>query len=259
MKINVIIPIFEILFFDREYKMKLQKLAAILVVLGVSMAFKQTNVSVKQLSLRFTSKILENKKYITISGEVYFKKETGLLTTHLTKPFENVTIVNADGDMKNYDFQDNTVMLSSSALTSSESSYFWYFLNGNYSDLGLQKTGFVIQNTRIEDKMLITNWVPKAGSVNPIARVEIVHEKNLPVYLGFIGAKEKPLGKIFFSSYQKIGNLNIPLKITEIAYTSKTDSTLVAKTYFDPKLNSDVDLNYLNFKIPSNAKVVSKK
>jgi hypothetical protein len=225
----------------------------------VLLAFNQTSAVVKQLSLSFTSKILENKKYITVQGDVFFKTQGGVLTTHFIKPFENVTVINAEGEMKNYDVLSNTVLQSSSALTSSESSYFWHFLNGNYNDLGLQKLGYVIKDTKQEDGALLTNWVPKAGMSSPILKIELVHEKSLPIYLGFIGAKNKTLGKIFFSSYQKIGNLNIPLKITEIAYKDKKDSTLTYKTYSSPKINKEVDLTYLEFKIPTNAKVVLGK
>ncbi len=217
------------------------------------------NNNTEALSLSFTSKILEKKKYITVQGEVYFKKQGGILTTHLTKPFENVTIINSSGDMKNYDVLDNTLILSSSALNSSESSYFWYFLNGNYSDLGFSKIGYVIKNTKVEDGVLITNWVPKEGLNNPILNIEMVHEKSLPIYIEFKGAKNKSLGKIFFSSYQKIGTLSLPLKITEIAYQDKGDSTVTSKTYYNPKINKEVNATYLDFKIPANAKVVSGK
>jgi hypothetical protein len=231
----------------------------VLAFLWLAFSFKQSGEATKQISLSFTSKILEHKKYITVEGEMYFKKQGGLLTTHLTKPFENVTIINAGGEMKVYDVQENTVMQSSSALTSSESSYFWYFLNGNYSDLGFPKLGYVIRDTKVDDGVLITNWVPKAGLNIPISKIEMVHEKSLPIYLEFIGAKNKTLGKIFFSGYQKIGTLSLPLKITEIAYQEKGDSTITTKTYYNPKSNNEVNPEYLNFKIPANAKLVSGK
>lgn len=233
------------------------KWAALLLIAISSSSFYLTKTDA--ISLSFTSKILEKKKYITVEGEVYFKKQGGVLTTHLKKPFENVTIINVNGDMKNYDVLDNTLIQSSSALTSSESSYFWYFLNGNYNDLGLPKLGYVIKDTKIDEGAFITNWVPKAGFNTPIQKIQLVHEKSLPIYLEFIDSKNKPLGKIFFSSYQKIGDANIPLKITEIAYKEKNDSMVTVKVYSNPKINNEVNLTYLDFKIPANAKVVSGK
>lgn len=211
------------------------------------------------ISLSFTQKILEKKKYLTVEGEVYFKKQGGLLTTRLIRPFENVTIVNSDGEMRIYDVKDNTLMQSSSALTSSESSYFWYFLNGSYNDLGLPKLGYVIKSTGTEDGMLVTSWVPKEGFNSGIAQIELVHEKSLPIYIEFTGPKKKKLGKIFFSSYQKVGSLSLPLKITEIAYKEKNDSVVTYKVYSNPKINKEVNLNYLEFKIPANAKLLQGK
>jgi outer membrane lipoprotein-sorting protein len=211
------------------------------------------------IGLSFTSKMLENKKYVTVEGEVFFKKQGGIMTTHLRKPFENVTIVTASGDVKNYDVPDNTVILSSSAYTSSESSYFWHFMNGNYNDLGLKKLGYVIQSTTTDEGALVTTWIPKAGANVPLSKVILAHEKSLPVYMEFVGPKQKTLGKIFFSSYQKVGSASIPFTITEIGYKEKGDSVVTAKTYSNPKINAQVDPKYLDFKIPSNAKVVSDK
>lgn len=239
------------------FKYSIFKWSVPLVVALTSVSFYLNKT--EAISLSFTSKILEKKKYVTVEGEVYFKKLGGVLTTHLTKPFENVTIINANGDMKNYDVLDNTLIQSSSALTSSESSYFWYFLNGNYNDLGFPKIGYVIKDTKVEEGVFITNWVPKPGMNTPIQKIELVHEKSLPIYIEFVGVKNKALGKIFFSSYQKVGTVNIPLKITEIAYKEKNDSTVTIKTYSNPKINSEVNATYLDFKIPANAKVVSGK
>jgi outer membrane lipoprotein-sorting protein len=229
------------------------------VVLGVLLCSWHLLHDTQAISLSFTQKILEKKKYITVEGEVYYKKQGGVLTTRLVKPFENVTIINANGEMKNYDVKENTLMLSSSALTSSESSYFWYFLNGSYNDLGLPRLGYVIMGTRTEHGVLVTTWVPKEGFNSGIAKIELVHEKSLPIYMEFTGPKNKRLGKIFFSSYQKVGGLSLPLKITEIAYKEKNDSVVTYKAYSNPKINKEVNLNYLEFKIPANAKLLSGK
>lgn len=230
------------------------------IVVSVAFLFLSSfYIRTEAIGLKFRSRLLENKKYINVEGEVYFKKKGGVLTTHFVKPFENVTVVDANGDMNIYDFKDNTLMRSSSALNSSETSYFWHFLNGNYNDLGLAKTGYVIKTTKQEDGLLVTTWVPKAGFSTPIQSIEMVHEKSLPVYLGFAGARSKPLGKIFFSSYQTVGDVPIPMKITEISYKQKGDSVVTYKVYSDPKINTAVDVTYLDFKIPANAKVVSGK
>lgn len=222
-------------------------------------SFGQQHENTKQLSLSFSSKILQKGKYVSVEGEVYFKKNGGILTTHFTKPFENITIVNAMGELKVYDPRDNTLVQNFGALNSTETSYFWHFLNGSYSDMGLAKNGYLIKNTRVEDGLLITNWGPKPNSSVPIANVELVHEKNLPVFVGFKNNKNKFLGKIFFSSYLKAGDVSFPSRITEISYLEKGDSIVTTKTYTAPKINAAVNTFYLNYQVPFNAKIIAPK
>ena len=218
-------------------------------------SFRQ-NHGVSQVSMDFTSRILENGKYLSVSGEVYFRKSDGLLTTRLTKPFENITVVNAAGEMRIYDPRANTVVLNRSALNSTESSYFWHFLNGTHNDLGLARNGYAIKSSRIDQGMIVTTWEPSPGYSTPIASVELVHEKSLPVFLAFRNNRRQLLGKIFFSAYRKVGNLQIPGTVTEISYKGK-DSSVTSKKYSNFKMNGDVNAAFVNYRIPANAKVVT--
>jgi hypothetical protein len=177
------------------------------------------------------------------------------MTTHLVQPFENITIVNPEGEMRNYDPKENTVMISVSEINSSESSYFHHFLNGSSSDMGLQKLGYKVENTRIDEGMLVTTWVPKDPS-SAIRRVELAHLKSNIIFMGFISAKNKYLGKVFFSKHEKIGEYVVPMYITEISYMEKNDSVVTRKVYSNPKLNEQVNVKYANYQIPMNAKVV---
>ena len=222
------------------------------------LSFKQSN-DTRQISLDFSSRILERGKYVSVSGQVFFRKTDGVLTTHLVKPFENVTIVNAAGEMKIYDPIANTIIQNHSALNSSESSYFYHFLNGSYNDLGYGKAGYVISGTRLEKGLMITNWVPRKGFSTPISSIELAQEKSLPIFVSFKDNRNKLLGKIYFSSYQKIGSLQLPLKITEIMYKEKKDSVITVKHYSNPKLNQAADAAWLDFKIPANARVIETK
>jgi outer membrane lipoprotein-sorting protein len=223
------------------------------------LSFQQGSESVKQMSLTFNSRILEKGKYVAVEGEVYFRKKDGLLTTRLKRPFENITIINSVGEMKIYDPADNTIVQNYTSLNSSESSYLWHFLNGSYHDLGYAKAGYVIRSSKIEDGLMITTWVPKAGYSTPISSIELVHEKTLPIFVSFRNNRNKFLGKIFFSAYQKIGDVQFPTRITEIMYKEKADSVITTKNYMDPRINAKVDLKYLDYKIPANAKIINPK
>lgn len=226
----------------------------VVVVFGFSI-YKPT--ATKQVSLDFTSKILEKGKYITVSGEMYYDIGGKRMTTHLTKPFENVTVVNVNGEMKIYDPLDNTVVYSNSQMNTTESSYFHHFFNFSSSDMGLQKLGYVISSTKVEDGMIITTWVPKEEKTTPIKSIELAHQKSDIMYMGVMSKKKKFLGKVFFSKHQKVGEFSIPMSITEFGYSEKGDSTVTKKVYSNPKVNEQVNSKYINFQVPKNAKVVS--
>ncbi len=208
------------------------------------------------LSMEFEYKILENKKYVVTKGEIFYKKEGGILTTRFTKPFENITIVNNKGEVKNYDVKDNTLMLSNSDFSVSNLSYLVFFINGNLNDLGLAKSGYSVKSSKVEDGMLVSNWILKSGFNSPVANITLVHEKKIPVYIEFSDNKKKILGKVYFNSFAEINKIQMPTSITEILYGDKKDSTITQKKYFNFKTNNQVNPNYLNYIIPRNAKYV---
>ncbi len=226
----------------------------------LSFAFIQ-NDQPQLISFDFSSKNIENKKIITTEGEVYFNKKNFQMVTHLKKPFESVIFVNADGEVKVYDFESNTVVQFASSLASSESSYFWYFFTGQYHDFGLAKNGYSIKETKIEEGVLVNTWAPLIGKEKYATnqKVIIASEKNLPIYIEFFKDKNTSAGKIYFSEYQKIHGYSIPLKIVEIYYKTKKDSIVTIKKYFNPKIGKDVTTKYIDFKIPGNAKKFTKK
>jgi hypothetical protein len=230
--------------------------ASLLLLMFLLFAFRQSNEAVKQLSLDFTSRILEKGRYMTVSGEVYFRKQDGLLLTRLVKPFETITIVNAEGEMKIYDPKDNTLVQNQSMSNSTETSYFWHFLNGSYNDLGLSRSGYQMSGSKVQGGLLLTTWVPRQGFATPIASIEMVHEKALPIYLAFRNSRWQLLGKIYFSAYNRVGGISLPARITEIDYSGK-DSSITNKQYFNAKLNASVNEAFINYKIPGNAKILA--
>lgn len=211
-----------------------------------------------QVSLEYQSRILEKGKYITVTGKVYFNRQTAELTTHLIKPFETVTIVNADGDLRIHDPLANTLVQNRSSTNTSEASYLSHFLSGTYSDLGLRKAGYTISGTKTDNGMLITTWVPQQGFSSPIGSIELVKEKDLPIYIAFFDHKKKQLGRMYFSKFSKLADTYYPGKIVEIMYKEKNDSMVTTKNYSNPLLNAAVEQKYIQYKIPSNARVIEQ-
>lgn len=234
------------------------KFSVVLLSLVLFSSFRQDNV-VSQISLDFTQKTLEKGKYVTVEGKVYFRKKDGVLTTHLVKPFENITIVDKNGSMSIYDPATNSVIHERSSMNSTETSYFYHFLSGSYSDLGYSKAGYTFKTSRIEEGLMVTTMVPKPGYSTPVVEIELVHDKTLPVYVGFKDSRKKFLGKIFFSDFQKVSDLQVPFRITEIIFRPKGDSSITKKTYSNARVNKQVNETFLNYKIPANASVVEPK
>jgi len=211
---------------------------------------------IQRISMKLISKSLQGGKSITTQADVYYRIAGGLLVTHITSPVEYLVITNDKGEFKMYDIKKNTISQMQAADFSSENSFVHDFLNGNTNDMGLKSIGFQLKSTKVENDMVITNWIPPLDLASKMSRVEVVHENYSPIYMAFYGKKEKLLSKIFYYNYQKIGDLNIPSIITEFQYLSNSDSTITKKIYSDYKINEQVDEKWLNYKIPDNAKII---
>lgn len=211
---------------------------------------------VEKLSMKLVSKSLQNGKSITTQAEVYYKVSGGMLVTHIFSPVEYLVITNDKGEFKMYNIKDNTISQAQAADFSSENSFIHDFLNGSTNDMGLRKMGFQLKSTKVEDVMVITSWIPPLDIASKMSRAEVVHENYSPIYMAFYGKKDKLLSKIFYYNYQKMGELNIPLAITEFQYLPNGDSAITKRNYSEIKINEQVNEKWLNYKIPDNAKMV---
>jgi outer membrane lipoprotein-sorting protein len=165
-------------------------------------------------------------------------------------------ITNGNGEYKEYDFKNNTVTLLQGIDLSSKNSLFYSFLSGSIGDMGLKSLGYKLINTKVEQKMVITTWVPEGENSVKTKKAEIVHENYLPIYLAFYDINDKPMHKSFYSNFQQVGSVKMPFTITEFEYLSPTDSVITKRIYSNLKTNAQVDDNYLNYKVPANAQII---
>lgn len=213
-------------------------------------------VALQKISLQMQIKTLHKNNVITTEGEVFYRSQGGLIVTHFTKPFENVTIANSRGEMKVYDPKENTIIQMQSPNFSSQNSVFYAFFNGITQDMGLKKMGYNISKTEVEGRYLVTTWLLGSTSKSEIKKVELVLEKYSPIHMAFFDSKNEIRQKIYYTNYQQVEEFRLPLKITEINFNSKTDSTIDRKTYSNIKVNGNVSDAYLNYQIPANARVI---
>lgn len=224
------------------------------VILFSGYKFQQQKID--RISLDLLSRTLYQGKSVNIKSEVYYKSVGATMVTHFTSPNEKVVITNGNGEYKEYDIKNNTVTLMQGIDLSSKNSLFYSFLSGSTGDMGLKALGYRLSDTKVEQKMVITTWVPIGENTVKTKKAEIVHENYLPIYLAFYDMNDKPVHKSFYSNFQQVGTIKMPFTITEFEYLSTTDSIITKRTYSNLKTNIQVDEKYLNFKIPVNAKVI---
>lgn len=224
------------------------------VIIFSSYSLQQQKID--KISLELLSRTLYQGKSVNLKSEVYYKSVGATMVTHFTSPQEKLVITNGNGEYKEYDFRNNTITLMQGIDLSSKNSLFYSFLSGSISDMGLKGLGYKLSNTRVDQKMVITTWVPVGENSVKTKKAEIVHENYLPIYLAFYDMNDKPMHKSFYSNFQQVGSVKMPFTITEFEYLSPTDSIITKRTYSNLKTNAQVDDKFLNFKVPADAKVI---
>jgi outer membrane lipoprotein-sorting protein len=219
-------------------------------------SYKLQQQKLDKISLDLISKTLYQGKSVSLKSEVFYKSVGATMVTHFTSPKEKIVITNGNGEYKEYDFKNNTVTLLQGIDLSSKNSLFYSFLSGSIGDMGLKSLGYKLINTKVEQKMVITTWVPEGENSVKTKKAEIVHENYLPIYLAFYDINDKPMHKSFYSNFQQVGSVKMPFTITEFEYLSPTDSVITKRIYSNLKTNAQVDDNYLNYKVPANAQII---
>jgi hypothetical protein len=186
--------------------------------------------------------------------DIFYNKEKDAIVTHHYYPVEFVKMSNRLGEMKIYFPETNTVTIEQNQSLSTTNELLYYFINNKLSDLGLSKEGFKLVNTTREEGMVVTYWQAPA-SLKVVNMIKIVFKEVLPIYAEYLGSDKKILRKIYYSRYTDFESFRIPLRITEISFENKTDSTIRLSVFSNVRTKEFPDNNYFNFKIPENAKI----
>lgn len=237
------------------YKMVGSSTLAIgVMALLISAAPDQSHL--QKLSLDLTARTLFQGKSITAKGAVFYKPTNGLLVTKMFTPLNQIIIATATGELKSYDPQTNKVALSQGSEFSTKNSFIYSFLSGQTTDMGLSSSGYKITDTKNDDGVIVNTWTAPVDRPAPAQFIEIAYENYLPIYLGFKNADGEIIQKTYYTNYQSVSYIKMPLTITEITYFSEADSAITQRKYSNLKLNSEVDDTWLDFRIPEDAEVV---
>lgn len=220
-------------------------------------AFHVTNAqynTFKKLGLDMETKSATNGYTSTTRASIYYTND-GSMVSYYEMPKEYVVFNNAKGEIKIYDPAKNTVLQQQNYLYSTETSQFYYFLNNKKSDLGLASMGFVQNNLKFEEGLMITEWLPPAQMAKMISRVELVHEQGQPIFIAYYDSDNNLANKSYYYNYQKLSpTLDFPATVTKIVYSTPTDSVVTKTSYTNIKLDAEVKDELLNYSIPNDAK-----
>ena len=205
-------------------EMNIEKIVCVLlafVLSGVNlMAQAKDCVSVTQE----TQVLMKGSKSI-FRCDIFYNKEKDAIVTHHYYPAEFIKISNRSGEMKMYFPGTNTVTLQQNQSFSTTNELLYYFVNNKLADLGLAKEGFKLIKTATEDGMMVTTW-QAPSTLKVIYRIKIVFSDMLPVYAEYQALNGSTIKKIYYSNYKDFRTFRMPLRITEISYENKADSTI---------------------------------
>jgi len=212
--------------------------------------------SVNRISLhRETSALIKGNKIVE-QADCYYSRENLKMVVHSTSLNEYVKIVSSKGEISIYFPESNELILQQNSYLSSKKEELYIYVNNMYDDLGLRNEGFTMMETRNDGDYMIIDWAPPASHKDKIKKIEIVYENMMPIYSATYNFNGDVYKKTYYTDYLVNSNLILPKRITDITYTSKTDSIVRRVLYSDIKINDEVDMTYLNYKVPKDAKLI---
>lgn len=231
-------------------------ITAVAVVVTISTSFIYIKENVEKLTMEMTMRELKGGKSYTVKASIGYI-ENGSLISHFTEPLNYYLITSNNGIYQIYNPKENSVTKGINPIFGSNQTQLHYFLKSGQNDLGLKDIGFSLSSSKIENGLLIKEYKPtmqKSGGINSI---ELVHEKDKPIFMGAKDEKGNYIRKTYYYNYLKVGNKNFPSTITEITYNAPGDSSISKLSYSDIRINEAADKELLNFKVPQNATVTN--
>lgn len=206
----------------------------------------------QRLSVDVTSVQVADGKKMTTESSIYLHPDGRMINVQ-QRPTYTITQTNSLGEMRLYNPKDNTVIVLNDREMASSRNIVAMFASGAYTDMALGQYGFTQSGTRNEEGMLIKTFEPKSMTANGAAKVEIVFRSHLPICMLYYNAKGECLRKVYFSRYE-YGRIPLPMRVTEVEYTSKSDSLVRLSTYSNLLFGEEATSEMFEWQIPSDAK-----
>ena len=207
-----------------------------------------------RISLSQETQVLSKGKKSIFRADIYYDREKETMVVHHTYPSEFVKISNRLGETSIWFPATNTVSLRQSESLSTSNDLIYYFVNNLMNDLGLSKEGFSLVSSTVEEGKTITLWKSPPG-LKAVSTIKMVFSSMQPLYSEYVDRKGFVVKKIFYSRYSDMGFFSLPLRITEISFDNKQDSTIRLSVFSNIKTQNNTEGGYFNFKIPENATI----
>ena len=200
-------------------------------------------------------KTLYAGKVTTVKNKVYCNS-SGRMVRVFDSPSLYYTVTNPNGEFSLYIPETNEVYSDRKDDFSDKDDLVYLFLSGRSGDMGLSLYGYKLSSTSQEGEGLVKRTYVTAVKGKGVAKVELVLENYLPIYLAYYDAGGAVVSKTYLSSYSKFTNFVLPLRVTSVQFTSKKDSTLVRTVYSNVRLDGDDPM--FDFQVPADAKPVKQ-
>ncbi len=224
------------------------KLLILLLPLNL-LAQEKDRVSVSQ-----ETQVLSKCSKSIFKSDIYYDKEKDVVVVHHTYPAEFIKISNRLGELKIYFPSTNSVSVKQSESFSTTNDLLYYFVNNLVNDLGLSKEGFILASTNRENGLTITEW-QAPSSIKAVSRIKMAFKDFAPIYAEYIGTKGKIVKKIYYGKYTDFQTFRLPMRITEVTFENKKDSTIRLSVFSNVKTKDFSEKNYFDFKVPDDAKI----
>lgn len=215
------------------------------------LGFSQSSQRVSATSMTET---LQQGKLIRINSELYFEIAEGKIISWNHQPEESVYISNPLGEAQIYYPGNNTVLIRKDPAYSSKNHTLYQFINNQHYDLGLNEMGFTVISTRDEKDLVITTWQAPTHMLQQVDKIELVHQGFLPLYAAYKNTRGETILKIYYSDFNPVVHTMLPGRVTEIIFTTPTDSVIRRTTYANFRSGGDIDRKGFDFRIPADAK-----
>lgn len=227
----------------------------LLLVILISISFSISAQMFSNLSVDANLRKVNNSRIQNLSLTTYFDT-SGKMVAIYDRP-ENLVIINDErGRVAIYDSENNTVVQANNPYYSSRTNELYYFINSKKYDLGLSEIGFKMQESQMEDGLIVTEWVPPVDGMQYFSFIKMVHEGDNPIYLEYRNQENEIIKKVFYYDYEYFNQLEIPTSVTTIDFASENDSTVSKTMYSNFQFDTEENKEKLNYKVPSDAKTI---